>query len=137
MKLPRGFGKNYFTLRAITATTNQVTMHAQCSRVQSFHMTHFASEELEAQTEEEELAATALLLELSSKPCQCNCYFKKRTRKSLKLHAKEKVKPQIFVTLNTSISPPFFYSAHLWASFSAIAASVAQRIHFFGRSKLI
>ena len=50
MKLPRGFGKNYFTLRAITATVNQVTMHAQCSRVQSFHMTHFASDELEAET---------------------------------------------------------------------------------------
>ena len=104
MKLPRGFGKNYFTLRAITATVNQVTMHAQCSRVQSFHMTHFASDELEA--EEEELATTLDVLELSSKPCQCNCFYKRRTRKTLKLHALQKSKPQIFVTLNTSISPP-------------------------------
>ena len=106
MKLPRGFGKNYFTLRAITATTNQVTLNAQCSRTHSFHMTNFASDELKAQTEEEELAATALTLEFSSKPCQCNCFYKKRTRKTLKLHALQKTKPQIFVTLNTSISPP-------------------------------
>ena len=106
MKLPRGFGKNYFTLRAITATVNQVTLHAQCSRVQSFHMTHFASEELEADPPEEELATTALVLELSSKPCQCNCFYKRRTKKTLKLHASQKAKPQIFVTLNTSISPP-------------------------------
>ena len=104
MKLPRGFGKNYFTLRAITATVNQVTMHAQCSRVQSFHMSNFASDELEA--EEEELATTLGILELSTKPCQCNCFYKRRTRKTLKLHAFQKSKPQIFVTLNTSISPP-------------------------------
>lgn len=106
MKLPRGFGKNYFTLRAITATVNQVTMHAQCSRVQSFHMTHFASDELEAEEQEEELAATLGTLELSAKPCQCNCFYKRRTKKTLKLHALQKSKPQIFVTLNTSISPP-------------------------------
>lgn len=106
MKLPKGFGKNYFTLRAITATTNQVTLHAQCSRVQSFHMANFLGEELEAETEEEELAATFGTLELSFKPCSCNCFYKKRTRKTLKLHALQKSKPQIFVTLNTSISPP-------------------------------
>ncbi|MDD2356871.1 MAG: hypothetical protein PHX13_03050 [Thiovulaceae bacterium] len=104
MKLPKGFGKNYFTLRAITATVNQVTLHAQCSRVQSFYMVNFLDEEVE--TEEEELAATSSVLELSSKPCSCNCFYKKRTRKTLKLHALQKSRPQIFVTLNTSISPP-------------------------------
>lgn len=106
MRLPKGFGKNYFTLRAITATVNQVTLSAQCSRVQSFHMSNFYSDELEALEEDEELAATLGTLELSSKPCQCNCFYKRRTKKSLKLHALQKSKPQIFVTLNTSISPP-------------------------------
>lgn len=106
MKLPKGFGKNYFTLRAITATTNLVSLHAQCSRVQSFHMANFLGKELEAETEEEELAATSGIFELSFKPCQCNCFYKKRTRKTLKLHALQKSQPQIFITLNTSISPP-------------------------------
>ncbi|WP_345979833.1 hypothetical protein [Sulfurimonas sp. HSL3-2] len=106
MRLPKGFGKNYFTLRAITATVNQVTLSAQCSRVQTFHMANFYSDELEALEEDEELAATLGTLELSFKPCHCNCFYKRRTRKAIKLHPKQKSKPQIFVTLNTSISPP-------------------------------
>ena len=106
MRLPKGFGKNYFTLRAITATTNQVTLNAVCSRVQTFHMNNFYSDELEAECEDEELAATLGTLELSLKPCHCNCFYKRRTRKAIKLHPKQKSKPQIFVTLNTSISPP-------------------------------
>lgn len=106
MKLPKGFGKNYFTLRAITATVNQVTLHAQCSRVQTFHIDNFYGDELEAEPEDEELTAIFGALEISSKPCQCNCFYKKRTRKAIKLHSKQKTKPQIFVTLNTSISPP-------------------------------
>ena len=104
MKLPRGFGKNYFTLRAITATVNQVTLHAQCSRVQDFHMFHFASDEGELEEDDPILQGTAL--ELSLKPCHCNCFYKRRTKKAIKLHAFAKTKPQIFVTLNTSISPP-------------------------------
>ena len=104
MKLPKGFGKNYFTLRAITATTNQVTLHAQCSRVQNFHMINFLDKE--AETQEEEPAATAGILKLSSKPCRCNCFYKRRAKKTLILHAHAKSKSKIFITLNTSISPP-------------------------------
>jgi hypothetical protein len=69
-------------------------------------MANFLGKELEAETEEEELAATSGIFELSFKPCQCNCFYKKRTRKTLKLHALQKSQPQIFITLNTSISPP-------------------------------
>lgn len=67
MKLPKGFGKNYFTLSAITATANQVTMRAQTSRVQSFHMLNLESDELDGLEEEEELAILCPL-ELSKKP---------------------------------------------------------------------
>jgi len=56
MKLPRGFGRNYFTLSAITATVNQVSINANTSRVQSFHMLSFEGSELEAEIEEDELA---------------------------------------------------------------------------------
>ncbi len=106
MRLPKGFGKNYFTLRAITATVNQVTLNATTSCVQSFHMNNFYSDELEAECEDEELVAALGALELSFKPCQCNCFYKRRTKKAIKLHSKQKSKPQIFVTLNTSVSPP-------------------------------
>jgi hypothetical protein len=106
VRLPKGFGKNYFTLRAITATSNQVTLNANASRVQSFHMLNFQSDELEAELEEEELAATLCPLELSSKPCHCNCYYFRRTKKTLKLYYFQKLNPNYFKNLNNAISPP-------------------------------
>lgn len=108
MKLPKGFGKNYFTLSAITATVNQVTMCAQTSRVQSFHMLSFESAELEELEEEEELA-TLCPLELSKKPCYCNYHFLRCTRKSLKLYYNQRFFLNYFKTLNNSVSPPFLF----------------------------
>jgi hypothetical protein len=107
VRLPKGFGKNYFTLRAITATSNQVTLNANISRVQSFHMLQFSSNELEAESEEEELAATLCTLSLSSKPCHCNCYFFKKTRKTLLLHPNQNYFLNYFKNLNNAISPPY------------------------------
>jgi len=106
VRLPKGFGKNYFTLRAITATTNQISLNANSSRVQSFHMLNFKSDELEAEAEDE-LAAELCLLELPSKACHCNCYFLKRTRKTLKTYHSQNLFFNYFKTLNNSISPPF------------------------------
>lgn len=113
MKLPKGFGKNYFTLRAITATSNQITLNANQSRVQSFHMLNFQSDELEAELEEEEIAATLSTLELSKKPCHCNCYYLKRTKKILLLCPFQKLDFNYFKTLNNSISPPFYFFTYL------------------------
>jgi hypothetical protein len=107
VRLPKGFGKNYFTLRAITATSNQVTLNANTSRVQSFHMLQFSNDELKAELEEEELAATLCTLELSSKPCHCNCYFFRKTRKTLLLHPNQNYFFNYFKTLNNAISPPY------------------------------
>ena len=103
---PRGFGKNYFTLRAITATVNQISLHANTSRVQDFHMLHFQSDELEAEVQEDELAATLCPLELSSKPCHCNCHFLKKTQKILLLHPDQNYFFDYFKNLNNAISPP-------------------------------
>lgn len=109
MKLPKGFGKNYFTLRAITATVNQVSLNANTSRVQSFHMLNFQSDELEAELEEEELAATLCTPSLSLKPCHCNCYFLKQTRKTLLLYPNQNYFLNYFKTLNSAISPPYLH----------------------------
>jgi hypothetical protein len=109
VKLPKGFGKNYFTLRAITATVNQISLNANASRVQNFHISNFQGDEIEAELEEEELAATLLSFELSSKPCHCNCYYLKKTRKTLLLHPNQNYFFDYFKTLNNAISPPIFY----------------------------
>ncbi|MFA6192733.1 MAG: hypothetical protein WC665_10320 [Sulfurimonas sp.] len=110
MRLPKGFGKNYFTLRAITATTNQITLNANATRVQNFHMLNFNSDELEALEEDAELAATLCTLELSSKPCHCNCYYLKKTKKTLKQYRSQKKYLNYFKTLNSAISPPLLYA---------------------------
>lgn len=106
MRLPKGFGKNYFTLRAITATSNQVTLNANASRVNSFHILHFSTDELDAESTKEELAATICIPDLSIKPCHCNCYYLRRTKKTLQLCPFQKLDFNYFKTLNNAISPP-------------------------------
>lgn len=109
MKLPKGFGKNYFTLRAITATSNQVTLSKNQARVEVFHIYSPINDEVES---EEEAPSDILLsiLDLSSKPCHCNCYYLRRTKKILCLFAFQKLDNLYFKTLNNSISPPPSYN---------------------------
>ena len=106
MKLPKGFGKNYFSLTAITATVNQIKMNSIAVLVQSFHMLKFEGSELEAELEEDELL-TLCPLQLSAKPCHCNCYFLKYTRKILRLFPNQNFFYNYFKSLNNAISPPF------------------------------
>ncbi len=108
MKLPKGFGRNYFSLNAITATVNQVTINAVKSRALSYHVLAFDGENQDSEMEEEELA-TLCPLQLSQKTCHCNRYFFKRASKTLKLHFNQKRFFHYFKTLNNSISPPLFF----------------------------
>ena len=105
MKLPKGFGKNYFTLNAITATVAQISLHAIAVRVESFHTLTYKSEELEAEEEIEELSILCPL-QFFVKPCHCNCYFFKKTRQILRLFFYKKLFLLYFKTLNSAISPP-------------------------------
>ncbi len=106
MKLPRGFGKNYFSLSAITATVNQVSLAQECSRVQSFHTCYALCEQEEEELEELEELAICQIGQLSSKACHCNCFFKSLTLKILKLFTFAKNYVDYHLSLNTSISPP-------------------------------
>lgn len=110
MRLPKGFGKNYFSLTAITATVNQITLHAQNSRVQNFHMPQYFGEESEELLEEElELLECEILS--NSKPCHCSCHFLKKTKKILKLCPNQNYFFNYFKSLNSAISPPnIFYT---------------------------
>jgi len=106
MKLPRGFGKNYFSLNAIVATVNAVCLHQQSTRVQNFHLVgSFESDEAEEQEEIEELEP-CFLAQISLKPCHCNCYFLNKTRKVLRYFNIPKQNLHFYALLNTDISPP-------------------------------
>jgi hypothetical protein len=108
MKLPRGFRKNYFSLNAITATVNAVTMHQNATSVQTFHMYgSFSAKEDETIEELEELeSAPWFELANANKACHCSCFFLATTRKILsRLKASRKYQ-DYYKTLNNAISPP-------------------------------
>lgn len=129
MRLPKGFGKNYFTLRAITATTNQVTLNAQASCVQSFHMLNFNADEQEAELEDDELCAA--LLELSAKPSHCNCYYFKRTKKTLLLCKFQNFNQNYFKNLKNKISPPISQATYIIKHFLPLITSKFSKKVFF------
>jgi hypothetical protein len=108
MKLPRGFAKNYFSLNAITATTNAVSLHQVAVRVQKNHLIGLFYAKEEALQEEEEPEVGCFMQSLSDKACHCNCFFLKMAKKSLLLFAHAK-----YDTFFTAVhyymdsSPPF------------------------------
>jgi hypothetical protein len=112
MKLPRGFGKNYFSLHAITVTVNSVTMHQSATAVQHFHMqgTCFAKEDETTQELEECEAAPWFELANANKACHCSCFFLATTRKILSRLREAKKYQNYYKTLNSAISPPLFFS---------------------------
>ncbi|PHR55503.1 MAG: TonB-dependent receptor [Arcobacter sp.] len=108
MKTPKGFGKNYFSLSAICAYSNGVTLQAQCSSFihLSLNLSFETLEEETAPLEELEI----LLLETSTKiktsSCHCNCFFKNLLYTLVQLF---KFHPQtffIFFKTRSGISPP-------------------------------
>jgi len=105
MKLPRGFGKNYFSLNAITVTVNQISLSQNKVRVQDFHL---KNETYTQEDELEELEELPILcsLQFSLKPCHCNCFFKNLTKKILKLFFCKKHPFDFHRYLHTDISPP-------------------------------
>ena len=111
MKLPHGFGKNYFSLSAITATVNQVTLSQESTRVQNFHIKteiYIEEKELEELEELPILSVVSVFL----KPCHCNCFFKSLTFQILKIFISAKRYIDYYIFLNTSVSPPnsFIYN---------------------------
>ena len=109
MKLPRGFGKNYFSLNAITATVNQVSLSKEVSRVQNFHTHRVLFEQEEEELEELEELVLCQTLQFSLKSCHCNCFFNARTLKTLFLFPFAKKSFNYYIDLNTSSSPPFYF----------------------------
>lgn len=108
MRLPKGFAKNYFTLCAITATVNQVTLSATSVRIETLHLYCNRSTEFETEQELDELEPNSLLTPIISsfRPCHCNCYFLRITKKILTLCSVQKHFFNYFKMLNNSISPP-------------------------------
>jgi len=84
VRLPRGFGINYFTLSAILAYSVTGRLQSQVASAQEHLFSKLSSEEQEEESPPDTLLATTLLQ--SDKPCHCNCFFKIRIRLILLLN---------------------------------------------------
>lgn len=101
----KGFGKNYFTLASIQATTTHVTLNAFHKRIKALT---FLYHDREDEAKEEAPPDTTLLLALPVAK-QCNCVFNQKCRLALKrtkLHGRPKCNCKHLSHRKTGISPP-------------------------------
>jgi len=83
--MPKGFGKNYFSLTAIQATSNAVTLAQTSVRVRSSHLyscVHF--EEDECEEELDELLCIEPSETSSHSASHCNCHYRRYTSRIIK-----------------------------------------------------
>ncbi len=85
--MPRGFGKNYFTLSAILAYSVSRTLHAKENRIKRVRdnlrrHSEIADDEI---CDPPELTSSGTPV-VATTPCHCNCYYKRKTRLVLLLN---------------------------------------------------
>jgi len=80
----RGFAKNYFTLSAILAHSVAHKLQSQSTSAQTLFRLSNEKENLEEAEPPDALLEESLLQ--NTKPCHCNCYYKRKTRLALLLN---------------------------------------------------
>lgn len=112
MRMPKGFGRSYFSLTAIQATVTAITLHSITVATQFLSDTlNFSDETCDIDDPLLiDLAPLTLISEPDQSPytnsCHCNCHYQSKTRNIfLSLYAKYRPK---FTCRNllTGISPP-------------------------------
>ncbi|MCD4667835.1 MAG: hypothetical protein K8R44_04515 [Sulfurimonas sp.] len=112
MKSPNGFGKKYFTFSSMLAHSVSVTLQSRENSAESYLNNKISSEkdELDESPPDEILE---LICEFNSKPCQCNCYYKLKTKIALLLNHFIPRCPfytVCFAFRRTGVHPPLFIS---------------------------
>ena len=107
MRLPKGFGKNYFTLAAIQASVSQNSLQATSVSIKNHHLYRICeSEASEAETDDPLLLEPFLIVNTHKEAGQCNCYFKRLTQTRLRHNADENLFISTHLFTNSTISPP-------------------------------
>lgn len=81
LKTPKGFGKRYFTLASVQAHSVAHTLNARSARVDALFCRLQSEREPESDPPDDPESSLACLG--SDIPCHCNCYFSRRTRRTL------------------------------------------------------
>lgn len=110
--MAKGFGGKYFSLQAITATVNAVTLHRNGVRTRNCHTRRFLS--TDESIDESPPDDLDLLLEaiepfapkVSRCQCHCNCFFRRQTACALFLSTLLPKLRFLFRYFHTDSSPP-------------------------------
>jgi hypothetical protein len=115
----KGFGKNYFSLSAICATTNSITLHTSASRYthRSRNLSMYATtEEEDDPLDELELLQHEEGLSPSSS-CHCNCFFKRLFYTLTQIFRHHPQTYFIFHKRHTGIAPPLITPPSYYLNF--------------------
>lgn len=110
--MAKGFGGKYFSLQAITATVNAITLHNHAVRIYSCHTYRsFSSDESIDESPPNELDQLLEAIEpftpkVSRCQCHCNCFFRRRTRCALYVASFVPKLRFLFRYFHTDTSPP-------------------------------
>ena len=104
--MPKGFGKNYFTLAAIQASVVQHHLSATSVRIASDHLIHTEWEEKESEAEELEELLCSSTFSLPTHAGHCNCYYHRVTRNLILQNPKAKLTVKPYLYANSVTSPP-------------------------------
>lgn len=110
--MAKGFGGKYFSLQAITATVNAITLQRNAVRTRHCHTQRFSS--TDDSIDESPPDPNELLLEaiepfapkVSRCQCHCNCFFRSRAKNALLLSALRPKLRFLFRHYFTDLSPP-------------------------------
>jgi hypothetical protein len=107
MRLPKGFGKNYFTLAAIQATVAQLSMHSQYISMQpALHVSFESEDNLEEEPPEELLLSS---IAINSKASHCSCLCSHKSHLIIKNKSIQNCTIAQFLRTDSVSSPPNFY----------------------------
>lgn len=105
--MPKGFGKNYFTLAAIQMVVSEQKLSSISSSVNESHTYISLYKNLDEPLDIDELS---LLEEFSlPKPSQashCNCHYKKITKNLIEKNPKQQLNIETYKFTNSVSSPP-------------------------------
>jgi len=110
MKSPRGFAKNYFTFSSMLAHSVVQTLASREASSQ-FHLENKISSENDELEESPPDELLELLCELQAKPCQCNFFYRLKTKIALLINHFIPRCPfytVCFAFRRTGVHPPLF-----------------------------
>jgi len=107
MRKPKGFGKNYFTLAAIQATTVQHHLSATSVRITSEHLMTTGYEQEESELQELDELLLSSTPSLPTHAGHCNCYYNRVTRNRIRHNNRPQLPNLTYRYTNSVTSPPY------------------------------